>query len=80
MSKLFTQQNFDTVNYSLSDNGSYYVNKNQSNPIYRKTYTNIRIKYCELVKKKIIYANPTKTVKKVTISTLNPDHLKVKNS
>lgn len=56
------------------------MNKNQSNPIYRKTYTNIKIKYCELIKKKIIYANPAKTVKKITITSLNPNHLKVKNS
>lgn len=74
----FSQQN-DTVNYTLSEDGSYYVNKIKALPIYRKTYNNIRIKYCELMKKKIIYGNPTKTVKTICVSTLTPDHLKVKN-
>lgn len=69
----------DTVNYTLSEDGSYFVNKTTTLPIHRKTYNNIKIKYCELMKKKIIYANPTKTVKKITITTLTPDHLKVKN-
>jgi len=73
------------VNYTLSDNNSHILYPNESNtnnhpnlPTYRKVYSNIQARYCALIKKKVIYANPTKAVKEIKVTSLNPNNLKIK--
>jgi len=57
------------MTYTISDNNnSRFINNNNQNlnnrsdglMVYKKVYSNIEVRYCELIKKKIIYANPTK--------------------
>ena len=45
----------------MSDNfSSSVLQVNKSPTIHVKTYSNIQCPYCQLVKKKVIYANSTK--------------------
>ncbi len=59
------------MHYSMSDNSSSALHFNKSPTIHLKTYSNIMCNYCQLVKKKVIYANSTNEMKVVNVTSMN---------